>query len=63
MAISIDPPDPAALFDDGDAPPRVVRVQVLEVEKHVPALVSVSRGAEVGSDAAGSDAGREADNG
>ncbi|KAF0968946.1 MULTISPECIES: hemolysin family protein [Gordonia] len=62
VAISIDP-DPAALFDDGDAPPRVVRVQVLEVEKHVPALVSVSRGAEVGSDAAGSDAGREADNG
>ena len=62
VEITIDP-DPASVLDDDEAPPRVVRVDVLEVEKHVPALVSMTLGTEVSADAAGSDTGREADNG
>ncbi|GAC00320.1 hypothetical protein GONAM_15_00270 [Gordonia namibiensis NBRC 108229] len=62
VEITIDP-DPASLLDDDEAPPRVVHVEVLEVDKHVPALVSMSLGTEVSTDATASDAGREADNG
>jgi Mg2+/Co2+ transporter CorB len=61
VEITIDP-DPASLLDDDEAPPRVVHVEVLEVEKHVPALVSMSLGTEV-STATASDDGRETDNG
>ncbi|MDS1114865.1 hemolysin family protein [Gordonia westfalica] len=62
VTIPIDP-DPATLLDDDEAPPRVVNATVLEVEKRVPALVSMSLGSELSTDAAGSDDGREADNG
>lgn len=55
-------PDPAAILDDEEPAPRVVRVTVLEVDKHVPALVSMRPEAgEAGDLVAGAGAGQEAD--
>ncbi|MBD0863197.1 HlyC/CorC family transporter [Gordonia sp. zg691] len=46
-------PDPATLLDDDEAPPRKVRATVLEVDKRVPSLLSMtmSDDADVSSDA------------
>ena len=41
MTIEIDP-DPSTLLEDDEAPPRTVRATVLEVDKRVPALLSMS---------------------
>ncbi|MFC9982328.1 hemolysin family protein [Gordonia sp. NPDC127522] len=41
VTIEIDP-DPSTLLEDDEAPPRTVRATVLEVDKRVPALLSMS---------------------
>jgi CBS domain containing-hemolysin-like protein len=41
VTIAIEP-DPSTLLDDDEAPPRTVRATVLEVDKRVPALLSIS---------------------
>ncbi|MEO9329096.1 hemolysin family protein [Gordonia aurantiaca] len=60
VTITIDP-DPAAILDDEEPAPRGVLVTVLEVDKHVPALVSMTEAVEQSPDAVVEGAGGEAD--
>jgi len=36
------PPDPGDLVRDGDPEPSFIRVEVLQVERHVPATVRIT---------------------